>query len=155
MHLRNTGLEEIEKLHCDLLQAGTHCGLLQVLPASTQVALQDYSYSSTLAASISFIPTPLAIAVADIPTSDASISAHRDEPINPSTVKSELSISGEEIEQIMQATTAQAKCGLQHEQRAKRITGSQAGRIVTQKKKMVPLLIDILYPKPFTTPATE
>ena len=54
MHLQNTCSEEIEKLCCDLLQAGTHCGLLQVLPVSTQVALQDHIYSSsTVAASTS------------------------------------------------------------------------------------------------------
>ena len=121
-------------------------GLLQVLPASTQVALQDHSYSSlTVAASTSLTSTPSAIAVADIPTSSASISARRDDPIDPSTVKEALSISSEEIEQIMQATTTQTKCGLWHEQLAKQITSSKAGRIVTQKKKTVPLPINILY----------
>ena len=136
MCLHNTCSEEIEKLRSDLLQAGTHCGLLQVLPVSTQIALHNHSYSSsTVTASTSLTSTPLAIAVADIPTSDASVSAHRDDPIDPS-VKEALSISGEEIELIMQATTAQTNCGLWHEQQAKQITGSMVGRIVTQKRKL-------------------
>ena len=55
----------------------------------------------------------------------------------------------------MLATVGQRKSGVWHQQRAKRITGSKAGKIPLQKKKTVSLLTDIIYPKPFTAPATQ
>ena len=42
-----------------------------------------------------------------------------------------------------------------HQQRAKRITGSKASKVLVQKKKTVSLLTNILYPTPFTSPATQ
>ena len=56
-HLRKTNAHAIEQLRCDLLQAGSNCGLLQVLPVSTEVALQDHSYTTlTVTASRSSTP---------------------------------------------------------------------------------------------------
>ena len=67
------------------------------------VRLQDHSYSSSALVAPTYL-TPTTD-VADIPTSHASISAQCDDRIDPSTVKEAVTLSGEEIEQVMEATT--------------------------------------------------
>ena len=132
----------------DLLQAGSNCGILQVLSVSPRVALQDHSYTSSSTVTTSRLQT------APLPESSDSCSctsAYNLDEVD--AVK--LNVCSEERESIMQATVVQAKSGVWHQLRAKRITGSKPGKILLQKKKSVPLLTTVMYPKPFTTAATQ
>ena len=141
VHLRKTDAHAIEQLRCDLLQTGSNCGLLQVLPVSTQVALQDHSYIAQSTVTTSRSPTPPLSESADIATIHCFTSAYNVDDLD--SVKLSLIVSTEERESIMQATVGQAKSGVWHQQRAKRITGSKAGKILLQKKKTVSLLTNI------------
>ena len=151
-HLRKTNAHAIEQLRCDLLQAGSNCGLLQVLPVSTEVALQDHSYT-TLTVTASRSSTPPLSEPSDTAAVHSCISAYTVDDLD--AVKHSLNVTMEEREIIMQATVGQAKSGVWHQQHAKRITGSKASKVLVQKKKTVSLLTNILYPKPFTSPATQ
>ena len=151
-HLRGTDAYEIERLRCDLLQAGSNCGLLQVLPVSPGVAMQDHSYTTPSTVTASRSETPRLSESSD-PDSHWFTSAYSLDEVN--AVRLSLIVSSEERESIMQATVVQAKSGAWHQLRAKRITGSKAGKILLQIKKSVSLLTTIMYPKPFTTAATQ
>ena len=96
MHLRETDAHAFKRLRYDLLEAGSKCGLLQVLPISTEVTLQDHDYTSQSTVTASRSPTPSLSESSDI---HSFTSAYNLDDLD--AIKLSLSISSEERESIM------------------------------------------------------
>jgi hypothetical protein len=130
-----------ESLRCQLLQLNTPCAFTHLLIPQVDKIFHDHTYCSPC-----FKPIPSQASQATIVQSDL------DARILPQDIllkaKENFNISDTIRMEIEHNTRNQSSSSDWHHARLRRITGSICGQIIKQKRKTVPLLCRVLYPKP-------
>ena len=115
----------VENLRNDMLKFNPDCGLLQLLVPPVRIALHDHECTNLEASS----HCPEEIELSDGPYILPFI--------QPVFNKETLNVTYEERDRIEEKTRYQSQSFIWHAERARRITGSRCGKILSQNKKQM------------------
>lgn len=142
--MRSPDLISLEKLRVDLLGLNNCCVLCQLLIPPVEIALRDHNYYSN-----GVYNTPSLSSTHSDSRTLEDINETLQKLVKTSHYHEKLKLNVSPIQRMkIEMTICQSLQADWFAVRARRITGSKCGKIITQKERTDALLVSLLYAKP-------